>query len=80
MVVLTCDKFVEVGIHVPGNTSTSERGGLPNTFVKESTARVKNSPVETVEVNLLDQLALVPERNFFSIFCFILLRLQVLAL
>ena len=75
VIVFAGDELIEISIHVFCDTATSKGCRLSNTLVKESTARVKNSPIQTVEVNLFNQLSLVPECDFFCIFCFLLLGL-----
>ena len=72
MIVFTGDTLVQVCIHVPGNATAGQCGTLSNAFVKESTAGIENSTIQTVEVNLLDQLSFVPESNLFGISGFFL--------
>ncbi len=44
-------------------------------MVKKATARIQDGAVQTVQVNLLDQLTLVPERFVLGGFCIFLLGL-----
>ena len=60
MIVTSCDAFIHIGIHVLGDGPARERGRLPDPFVEESAAGIEDSTIETVEVDLLDQLAFVP--------------------
>ena len=49
-----------------------------DTFIEKTTARIENSTVQTVKINLLNQLSLIPVFNFnciACIFCFLKLCL-----
>ena len=71
MIVLASDTFIDIGIHVLSNGTTCECGALSDAFVKESATGIQDSTIQAVQVDLLDQLTLVPIFFFRRIFAFL---------
>ena len=80
MIIFTSDQFVNSGVHMLGNCASTQRSALPNTLVKETATRIKNSAVQTIKIDFFHKLSFVPERNFLCILCIFFLGLQFFSL
>ena len=70
VIIHTHNTFIDISIHMACDNTSCQCSRLSNTMIKETTSWIKQGTIQTVQVNLFNQLSLVPKCSVYFVFFF----------